>query len=183
MALSCEYAVTALLLTAALSCSSTAQEVVLPKSAIALQQHIPDSILYGVLFRQAAAFYQEAAILDRQGKDGSPYRKHLAHKLNLSPPEELSLEEAGLLYNIRVKPIDAEIAESAARWRAGLDVVPQGHFPPLPPEAADLLAKRDAAIEGVRDSFHASIGDSEFARIDALVKTRIAASISQRSAH
>lgn len=183
MALSYRYMTVALVIAAAVSYSCPAQEIKLPQTAIAQQQNIPDSVLYGVLFRQAAAFFNAAAVLDRAGKDGSPYRKHLIHKFNLSPPEVLSLEEAALLYNLRVKPIDAEIASSVARWRAGLGVVPEGTFPPLPPEAAGLLAKRAAAIEGVRDSFHESIGDSEFGRIDSLLKTRLAKNINQSNAH
>lgn len=153
------------------------QEIVLPKQSQALLKAIPDSMLYGVLFRQAASFYHQAAVLDEAGKDGSPWRRHLAHKLGLSASEELALEEASLVYLDRVGPIDAEIASSAARWRAGLGAVPAGYFPPLPPEAKGLQIKREAAIQEVRDYFHASVGDSEFARIDSLVKTRLSVGI------
>lgn len=182
MALGCRQAVALFALSTTACYPSLAQEVTFPPSAVAQQRQIPDSILYGALFRQAAAFYQTAVALDQAGKDGSPYRRHLAHKFNLSSSEVLALEEAGLQYNLRVKPIDAAIASSAARWRTQLGVVPDGTFPPLPPEAAGLLAKRAAAIDSVRDSFHAAIGDVEFARIDSLLKKRVRR-ISQGTPH
>lgn len=171
----CRCIFVALAVAAATGRASLAQEIIFPPNVISAQRNIPDSVFYGVLFRQAAAFYDAAAALDQAGKDGSPYRKHLAHKFNLSPTEVMALDEAGLLYNLRVKPIDDEIAASVTHWRAGLGAAPARAFPALPPEAAGLLAKRSAAIDNVRDTFHASIGDSEFARVDSLLKVRRAA--------
>lgn len=160
-----------------------AQEIVLPKSVQEQQHKIPDSVLYGVLFRQAAAFTAKADEMDEAGQDGSPWRKHLAHKLNLTPTEELYLEQAGLEYDLQVRPIDEEIADSARRFRQAIGIVTPGHVPPLPPEAAYLLSNRDAAIEAIRDGFHLWLGDSEFARVDALMKTRLAKDVTVTNVH
>ena len=143
-----------------------AQEINLPKDVQARQSSLPDTVLYGVLFRQAAAFKEKADELDRVGMDSSPFRKHLAHKLNLSATQVILLDEAALQYTLQVKPIEAEIAESAARFHEANRVAVKGHLPPLPPEAASLIARRESAIASVRDRFHTLLGDQEFARVE-----------------
>jgi hypothetical protein len=149
------------------------QEVVLPKDVVQRQHALPDTLVYGVLFRQAAALKEQADEWDREGKDGSPFRKHLAHKFQLSPEQILSLDTAALQYKEEVADVEMEIQQSVSRFQQSAQLVKGQAVPPLPSEARYLISKHDAVVLRARDRFHTLLGDEDFARIDGLVKARM----------
>lgn len=153
---------------------SMGQEITFPPEVLQKQQHVPESVIYGILLHQAAAFKDKADALDLSGGDGSPYRHHMEVKFGLTPAELMYLNEVAIEYRENVQGPESDLKDSVSRFRAMHANFQRGQkvFPP-PDEAKSLLAKRDAVTLRSRDEFHALIGDSEFARIDALVKSRI----------
>lgn len=148
-----------------------AQEIVLPPEVIKRQNNIPDAVLYRVLFHHAAAFKDKADDVERLGRDASSFRNHLAHKLNLSPDQVITLNTVALEYREDAADTERQLNESVARFHAQYGVLPEGQpRPPLPPEAAYLLSERDEITLAARDRFHSRLGDAEFGRIDALIK-------------
>jgi len=161
--------------------SATAQEVILPPDVVKKQAAVPETVLYAVLLHQVAAFKDKADELDRQGKDGSPYRHHIASTLGLSAQQMLYIDSVALQYREESKGTEAEIAESVQRFHDQNKSLAEGQHATLPPEAKYLLHMREEGIKRARDQFHSLVGDNEFVRIDGMVKSRYRAGF-QRAA-
>ena len=143
---------------------SSPQEITLPSAITKRQAAVPETVIYSILLHQVAAFKDKADELDREGRDGSPYRHHIAIKLGLSPEEMLFLNSVALQYRTDAEETDEQIAESVKQFRAYHANLPSGARPPLPPEAKYLIEKRDQIILQARDRFHSLVGDAEFRR-------------------
>ncbi len=148
------------------------QEITLPVAVAKHQAALPETVLYSILLHQVAAFKDKADQLDREGGDGSPYRHHIATKLGLNPQEMLCPDSVALQYRTDAEQTEEQIAESVKSFQAYHATLPSGVRPPLPPEAKFLLEKRAQIVLQARDRFHNMVGDAEFGRIDALVKSR-----------
>jgi hypothetical protein len=150
------------------------QEIIYSPEVLQKQQQVPEPVIYGILLHQAATFKDKADALDRRGGDGSPYRHHMETKFGLTPQELISLDKVAIEYRAKVKGPESDLKDSVVRFRV-VNANLQRGWKALPPpsEAGNLLAKLDALALGARDEFHALVGDSEFARIDALVKYHV----------
>lgn len=157
-----------------------AQEVVLPPSVEKRQAAVPDTVLYSILLHQVATFKDMADDLDRQGRDGSPLRRHISTKFGLTPQELMSLDEVALQYREDVKDTEAQLAESVKLYREQQPFWMPGQKKSYPSEAKYLIDKRDNLVLASRDRFHALIGDDEFLRIDGLVKAHFHAHLDRR---
>jgi hypothetical protein len=116
-------------------------------------------------------FKAKADEMDLAGQDSRPFRNHLPHKLKLTEDEALSLNIAAEQFRLTVLPAEEDLKKSVLAFRKANSVIAEGQpTPPLPPEAKFLLAKHNAAVLAVRDRFHGFIGDSEFERVDALIR-------------
>lgn len=150
------------------------QEIVYPPEVIQKQQHVPESVIYGIVLHQAAAFKDKADELDRSSGVGSAYRHHMEAKFGLTPQELMYLDRVAIEYRDRVRGVEGDLKDSVARFRVMNAGLQRGwRVLPPPSEASNLLMKRDGLILHARDEFHVLIGDKDFARIDALVKYRV----------
>src|SRR6185437_16820443 len=74
------------------------QEIIYSPDVLQKQQQVPESVIYGILLHQAAAFKDKADELDRSGGDGSPYRHHMEAKFGLTSQELISLDKVAIEY-------------------------------------------------------------------------------------
>jgi hypothetical protein len=150
------------------------QEIIYSPEVLQKQQHVPESVIYGILLHQAAAFKDNTDKLDRSGGDGSPYRHHMEAKFGLTSQELIYLNKIAIEYRAKVTGPESDLKKSVVRFRVmNANLQRKGKALPPPSEAELLLAKIDGPALHARDEFHALVGDSEFARIDALVKYRV----------
>lgn len=153
---------------------SMSQEISYPPEVIQRQQHVPESVIYGILLHQAVAFKDKADELDRSGGNGSAYRHHMEAKFGLTPQELNYLDQVAIEYRDKVRGPERDLKNSIARFQVLNGNLQRGwKVLPPPAEAENLLAKRDAMILQARKEFHTLVGDKEFARIDALVQYRV----------
>lgn len=158
----------------AISQAVVGQEVSLPASVIAKQHRVPETVIYEILMHQAAFFKDQADELDRKGGDGSPFRRHMAAKFELTDQQVLILNSIAVEYREEVKGPEKDLRDSVEHFRQQNAELPRGSktLPP-PSEAQLLIARRDAVTMRAIDRFHSRLGDVEFSRIDAIVKSRI----------
>jgi hypothetical protein len=150
------------------------QEIIYSPEVLQKQQQVPESVIYGILLHQAATFKDKADALDRSGRDGSPYRHHMEAKFGLTPQELVSLDKVAVEYREKARGPESDLKDSVIKFRVMNANLQRGSSAlPAPGEAANLLAKLDALTLSARDEFHSLVGDSEFAKIDALVKYRV----------
>ena len=98
-----------------------------------------------------------------KGEDGSPFRDHLAAKLQLSAEQVISLNVAAEQFQSDMAPIDAQLQQSVAAFQKAHPSVLEGEpRPPLPPEAAYLISEMDRVTMAARDRFRLLVGEDEF---------------------
>lgn len=153
-----------------LSCS--AQEIPrLPSDG----RTMPDAVVYRILMHHAATFDQKAQELEAKGLDGSPYRKHFEQKLGLSSSQVAILMQIAREYLVANEQYERQITEVLKKFNDEHmpgGVLPPGEVPPPPPAAvARIREERNSAVLGARDKFRAAIGDVDFARADAALRT------------
>jgi hypothetical protein len=154
---------------------ASAQEITLPPEVVKRQASVPETVLYRVLLHQAATFKDKADELDRQGKDGSPYRQHISNLLGLNAQQMIALNQVALQYRQESAQVELAIADSVRRFRELNKSLHEGQQATLPPEAKYLINRREEGIRHARDQFHSTLGDKEFLRIDGQVKSRYSA--------
>ena len=171
---------TVLLLILSLSsfCSAISQEIVLPPSVAQRQANVPETVTYAILLHQVVAFKDKADELDRNGGDGSPYRRHLAYKFGLTNQQVLILNSVAEQYRENVRFAEQQLSDSVAKYRDANGKLPRGaQILALPQEAKALIANRDSITLHARDQFHSWLGEDEFRRVDATIKSRIASGV------
>ena len=95
-------------------------------------------------------------------------------KFGLTSQELIYLDKVAIEYRAKVTGPESDLKDSLVRFRVmNANLQRGGKALPPPSEAELLLAMVHGAALHARDEFHALVGDSEFARIDAFVKYRV----------
>jgi hypothetical protein len=136
----------------------------------------PEHVIYGLLFREVAAFKKAARDKESKGQDGSVLRKHHKEHLNLSDDEDAALARIAEETDADVRKTDKEarklIDKERARHPDGK--LKEGEALPAPPEALGTLQqKREARVLKGRDDLRAAVGEAEFKRLDEFIRRDI----------
>jgi len=142
-----------------------------------LHRIFPDAVVYRILMRQAAAFKQRSDDAVSHGKDGSAYYAHFEQKYGLRSDQVVTLMNVARDHQAEVAPVEQQMKSESAQFLAAAfpgGKLPRGQAMPSPPaELHQLELKRDSITLRARDRFRAALGESEFARIDALIKRQL----------
>jgi hypothetical protein len=138
---------------------------------------VPDKIVYGIFFRQSAAFKAKADDIERDVGDGRSLRNHLARIAGLDDAQSELLDKVVADY-IR----EANII--SARQKAMVDAfhtqypggqIPNGEARERPPSFQELNLERERLYLRMRDQLQSVLGDETFARLDTALRSKIAA--------
>lgn len=73
----------------------------------------PDRILYGSFLRSAAVFEKRAQANEANGLSGDAYRRHLVHKLGITPAEQQQIGGIALRYYDRWAALKDQLKDAA----------------------------------------------------------------------
>ena len=148
-----------------------------PNPVSAQTSVVPDNVVYGIMFRQIAAFNAKEDEVERQGGDGRSLRRHFARIAGLNDSETALLERVTADYLREASIIDA-------RQQAMVDAFhvqyPGGQMPhgeprqPHPAAFHELGLERDRLYLRMRDQLQTVLGPETFARFDTAVRSKIA---------
>ena len=137
---------------------------------------VPDNVVYGIFFRQIAAFNAKADEVERQGGDGRSLRRHFARIAGLNDAESELLDRIAADY-IR------EVGIIEARQRAMVDAfhirypggqMPHGEPRERPAAYHELNLERDQLYLRMRDQLQTVLGAETFVRLDTAMRSKIA---------
>jgi hypothetical protein len=134
--------------------------------------NVPQHVVYGLLFREVAAFKKKADQMRDRGQDGSALRDFHKQRAKLSDQEAQVLDRVADDCMHALLPLDKQaqalIKADRARHPGGL--LQQGEALPLPPAKLKALEqqRRETILNG-RDQLRAAMGEAEFQRFDQFV--------------
>ena len=141
---------------------------------------LPEHVVYWHLFRHVVILDRKADELETRGEDGSRLRSLYRDRASLSAAQARTLSEIASDCNDEVATQDrrAEEVIRAARARLAKGRLAKGEAPPPPPtELRSLQEERNSAVHRARDRLRRELGETEFARFDRFVATRVASQI------
>lgn len=155
--------------------SATAQTVTTSASAA-----LTDDVIYMHFFRHVARYQEFASAAESSGVS-SPFRHSFRRNLALDPNQEHDLNQIAADYLNQSRAIQQEIAVVIKAFRVAYPPgkLKSGSLPPPPPGLAPLVAQKKAIVLAARDRLRTALGDDEFSRVDALIKTRVSPQISR----
>lgn len=142
-------------------------------AAQAQAEGIPTHVIYGLLFREVAAFKEKAAELERQGQDATALRVYHRDKARLSAQQGDALEQVAAECQRAVTGLDiaAKKIVDAERARHPFGRLRRGEVLPAPPAALSRLEQqRTDTILQARARLHDAFGDEEFERLEDFLK-------------
>jgi len=141
---------------------------------------LPDAVVYKPFFHHVAAFGHKADELEARNEDSRGYREAFIHQLNINKDQADSLTQVAYQFEAKEKLIQAKVHERVLAFRArysGGRLDPANPPPRPDPEMYALfLEKRDLVLE-MRDQLRQTLGEVEFQRVNALIRTKIAPNI------
>lgn len=146
---------------------------------------IPDYILYGHLFRHAAAYKARADGLELQGKDARHFHNFFKNKANLSDGQARILNLISTQYATEILAIDGRAKLIVQIYKAQYPngQVPHGQLPAAPPaELRELTRERNELVLRKRDELRIAFGEEAFERFQEFVKSKIASNVTPISA-
>ncbi|HEX8070938.1 MAG TPA: hypothetical protein VF546_13365 [Pyrinomonadaceae bacterium] len=146
---------------------------------------VPDQVVYRHLFRHAAALKAKADELERQGKDATHLHNFFKHKAELSDDQAQILEDIADQCARDIKALDEKAKPIIAAYKAQYPngQVPHGEKPQPPPaELYQLTLERNDVVLRSRDKLRAALGEGEFNRFHAFVRSKIAPNVNPVSA-
>ena len=135
------------------------------QSGTAISKHV----VYGLLFREMAAFKRKAQDLEAQGKDGSVLRNYHRNRANLDDARGAALDKVAADCQKTVDDLEQQAKKIIDKDRAAHPGgrLRQGEaLPKPPPQLKELEQRRTAAIMSAREKLHTAFGDKEFQRFD-----------------
>jgi hypothetical protein len=140
---------------------------------------VPDQVVYGIFFRQAAAFKAKAdEIAKGGGGDGRSLRRHFARVAELDDSQselmdrvvEDYIREAGFI-SARQKAVT-----DAARAKYPDGQIPNGNDREPPASYREFVLEREQLYLRMRDQLQTVLGAETFARFDTALRSKIATS-------
>ena len=138
---------------------------------------IPKHIVYGLLFREAAAFRQKAKELKDHGKDASSVEGFHAKRAKLRDDQAEVFERIASECQRKVDEIEEQAKKIIEKDRAqhpGGKLKPGESLPEPPKQLQELENHRRAVIMKGRDDLRAAMGDSEFQRFEEFEERDVA---------
>jgi hypothetical protein len=148
------------------------QPVLAPQTA-----EIPKHIVYGLLFREAAAFRQKAKELKDHGKDASSVEGFHAKRAKLRGDQAEVFERIASECQRKVDEIEEQAKKIIEKDRAqhpGGKLKPGESLPEPPKQLQELENHRRAVIMKGRDDLRAAMGASEFQRFEEFEERDVA---------
>jgi hypothetical protein len=139
---------------------------------------VPDKIVYGIFFRQSAAFKAKADDIAKDGGDGRSLRNHFARIAALDDTQSELLDgvvadyirEAGIISARQKAMVDA----FQTQYPGGQ--IPNGEARERPQSFHELSLEREHLYLRMRDQLQNVLGVDSFARLDTALRSKIAAS-------
>ena len=137
---------------------------------------VPDKVVYGIFFRQSAAFKAKADDIAKDGGDGRSLRTHFARMASLDDVQSELMDrvvadyirEAGLI-DVRQKAM-----AEAARAKYPDGYVPNGADRERPASYRGFALEREQLYLRMRDQLQNVLGAETFARLDKAMRDKIA---------
>jgi len=137
---------------------------------------VPDKVVYGIFFRQIAAFKAKADEMEKSGGDGKALRRQAARTAGLNDTEAQLLDRVAADYLREVSLIDArqKAVVDAFRLQYPDGRIPQGGARERPPAFHDFTVEREQLYLRMRDQLQNLLGPETFARLDTALRGKIA---------
>jgi hypothetical protein len=140
----------------------------------------PEQVTYSAFFHYVVDLKNQAADLERSGKNGSSLRSYVQLHAELNYEEGRMLDEIAAMCIQEVTQQDqkalAVIQKFKGQFPGGR--VPKGaKLPPPPPELKVLQQQRDAIILRARDRLKKDIGEVGFNKVNDFIERNISPSI------
>jgi hypothetical protein len=151
-----------------------------PSAAAKQAPPVPENVLYGVMFREIAAFKKKAAEKEKKGEDASEIRKYHKKRARLNDQQGDILDRIADETNRETAKLDAKAKKiiEAERARRPGGQLKAGEELPAPPEALKNLGQqRKQLILKARERLRLELGDAEFQRFEQFVKQDIGSRI------
>jgi hypothetical protein len=138
---------------------------------------VPDKVVYGIFFRQAAAFKTKADEIAKDGGgDGRSLRTHFARAAALDDAQSELMDRVVEDYIRERGQIDArqKLVSEAARARYPDGYVPNGADREPPASYREFALEREQLYLRMRDQLQSVLGPEAFARLDTALRSKIA---------
>jgi hypothetical protein len=138
---------------------------------------IPKHVVYGLLFREAAAFRQKAKEMKDHGKDASSVEGFHAKRAKLRDDQAEAFERIATDCQRKVDEIEQQAKKIIEKDRAkhpGGKLKEGEKLPEPPKQLRELEDQRRAVIMKGRDDLRAAMGDSEFQRFEEFEERDVA---------
>ncbi|MGI9106065.1 MAG: hypothetical protein ACR2G4_07440 [Pyrinomonadaceae bacterium] len=148
-------------------------------------EHIPEEVVYGILFRQITAMKRAAVRRERQGQDGSSLRNHVKKEAKLKDEQARVVDRIALETEQEIAHTDKQAKKiiNAIRVRYPKGRLKDDESLPLPPpELHTLNEQRKNIILQARERLRTALGEAEFKRFDDFTKEKIARKIKKLDA-
>jgi len=143
-------------------------------------EHIPEEVVYGILFRQITAMKRAAVRRERQGQDGSSLRNHVRKEARLKDEQARVVDRIALETEQEIAHPDKQARKiiNAIRVRYPKGRLQDGESLPLPPPELRMLnEQRKNIILQARERLRTALGEAEFKRFDDFTKEKMARKI------
>ena len=138
---------------------------------------IPKHVVYGLLFREMAAFREKAQEMKNHGKDASSVERFHAKRANLKAEQAEALERIAIECQNKVDQIEQQarkiIDDERAKHPGGI-LKPGEKLPEPPKQLHELEQRRRAVILQAREAVRGAMGDSEFQRFEEFEEKDVA---------
>jgi hypothetical protein len=137
---------------------------------------VPDKVVYGIFFRQSAAFKAKADDIAKDGGDGRSLRTHFARIASLDDAQSELVDRVVADYISEAGLIDAQqkAVSDAARGKNPDGYVPNGADRERPASYREFTLEREQLYLRMRDQLESILGAETFARLDKALRDKIA---------
>jgi hypothetical protein len=149
-------------------------------SAQAQAQEIPKHVVYGMLFKEIAAFKKKAHELKLKGEDDTHFREYHKRKLSLDEGQSAAFERIADDAARKMSKLDEQAKKVIDGIRAQRPDgrLKEGELPPAPPEELkNLDRQRVDLLLRAREELLAALGEAEFQRLENLLLVNAAQTI------
>jgi hypothetical protein len=145
------------------------------EALLAKQQEV-----YEMMFRHYMALKKKSEQAEQEGKEGQDLRRVYKETAKLSEQQSAQLDAVASECISKIAALEGEAKQIIAKARARIPGgrLAEGQAPPPPPDELTMLQQeREAIVLQSREKLREQFGAREFARFDAFVQRKIAASM------